>query len=239
MAEKHNVPASSLSELKKIIAGYASVESPMSLADASKATGMNKTRISANAKFLLDLGVIHGVNSKQATDIGRKYARAVEHNQEDVEKKILADSVKQNEFLSGLVTTVRIQGGMSVDEFTKHVLFVADQKNAKHNRTGARSIADLLLEAGMLDTFDDKLTVAKTPPSDEVEDEKDEEQPSPTVHPSHKGTSTPDETLVNREARYRQPHVTINITLQIPDVDDPDVYDQFFKAMKDNLFPDA
>lgn len=238
MTEKHNVPASSLVELKKIIAGYASEDSPMSLADASKKTGMHKTRISANSKFLVELGMIHGGASKQATDNGRKYSRAVEFKKNEIERSILANSVKQNEFLSSLVTTVRIQQGMGVEEFAKHVLFAAEQANTPQNRTGARTIADLLVEAGMLDKVDNKLTVAKTQSSDVVEDENTGEQPPPAVDPAETSASSPSETRTDNGKRNLQPSVTINISLQIPDVDDPDVYDRFFKAMKNNLFPD-
>ncbi|MGH8195608.1 MAG: hypothetical protein ACREQ8_14590 [Woeseiaceae bacterium] len=235
MAEKHNVPANSLGELKKIVAGYASTNSAMSLADASKATGMQRTKISGNAKFLVDLGFIKGGNSKQATDIARKYSRAVEHKQEEVAQKLLADAVKQNEFLSGLVSTVRIRDGMTVDEFTKHVLYVADKKNTPQNRTGARTIADLLVDSGVLNESDGKLTVAVTPPADENENG---EPTIPDVKPPKVDPPKPEDKIVYKEVRNKQPNVTINITLQIPEVDDPDVYDRFFKAMKDNLFPD-
>lgn len=235
MAEKYNVPANSLGELKKIVAGYASSSASMSLGDASKATGMHTTKISGNARFLVDLGFLTGGASKQATDTARKYSRAVEYKQEEVAQKLLAEAVKKQEFLSGLVSTVRIRDGMCVDEFTKHVLYVADQKNTQQNRTGARAIADLLVEAGMLNENDGKLTVAVTPPADEKENEA---LSPPDVKPPKVDPSQPEGKIVYKEVRNKQPNVTINITLQIPEVDDPDVYDRFFKAMKDNLFPD-
>lgn len=48
----------------------------------------------------------------------------------------------------------------------------------------------------------------------------------------------PEDKIVHKEVRNKRPNVCINIRLQIPEVDDTDVYDRFFKAMKDNLFPD-
>lgn len=235
MAEKHSVPANSLGELKKVVAGFATANAAMSLADVSKATGMNPTTISGNAKFLVELGLIGGAKAKQTTELGRKYARAIEHNQEDVARKLLAQAVQQNEFLSSLVSTVRIRGGMTADEFTKHVLYVADQKNNSKNRTGARTIAELLVEAGTLEENDGRLVVATTPAGHEGEAQDPE---PPEVEPPKVDPPKPAEDVVYKEVRNKQPNVTINISLQIPEVSDPDVYDRFFKAMKDNLFPD-
>ena len=238
MAEKKSIPGASLPEIKKIIEGYASSRDAMSLDDVSKKVGMLSTFISRNTKFLGDLGLLTTGAQKQATDAGRRYARALEHKQEDAARKLLADLVKQNEFLSDLVTTIRIKNGMQSSDFTQHILYAANQANNGANRTGANAIEDLLVESGLVEESDGQLAVA-TAPSTEDDDaaQRDREAENEGVN---QGKQTVKERIVFKEVGSgNHPQLTINITLQIPEVEDPDVYDRFFKAMKMNLFPDG
>ena len=239
MAEKQNVPGTSFDEVKKIIQGYASSKDAMSREDVSKKTSIDSASISRNGKFLVDLGLVDGKTKKKATETGRKYARALEHGQEEVAKNLLANMVKESEFLSDLVTTIRIKDGMGSDEFAAHVLYAADQSSNSHNKTGANTIRDMLVASGLVNDVDGNLKVATAVPAEEEEPPK--EEPADINQPENAGASGKPEVkekVVYRDSGGKHPHVTINVTLQIPEVDDPDVYDRFFKAMKTNLFPD-
>src|SRR5690606_41977343 len=65
-----------------------------------------------------------------------------------------------NEKVAGLVTTVRIKGGMTEAEFSNHVLYVSGQKNTSGNKTGARCDVDVLLAADLLREDNGKLAVS-------------------------------------------------------------------------------
>ncbi len=241
MAGKKNIPGSSFAEIKKIIDGYASAKEALSLDEVSKKVAMAGTTISRNTKFLADLGLITSGAKKKATEPGQKYARALEHKQDAAAQKVLSEQIKQNEFLSDLVTTIRIKTGMPMTDFTAHVLYVANQANNSPNRTGANAIADILIASGLVEDSDGKLTIAaaSAPAASQDDNPPDNNNSSNNEKGDGGSKETIKEKVVYRDGGTSHPQVTINVTLQIPEVDDPDVYDRFFKAMKNNLFPDG
>ena len=168
MAEEFNLPGSSFEEVQKIIKGYSHAPESSSLGSLSKLIGLHSTIISRNNKFLTDIGIISGGMKKTATELGKRLGRALDHKQADDGRSYWKEAVQTNEKVSGLVTTVRIKGGMSEKDFSDHVLYVSGQKNNSGNRTGARCIVDVLLTAGLLHEADGKLNVATAAPDKEV-----------------------------------------------------------------------
>jgi hypothetical protein len=77
--EKFKLPRSSYEELCKIINAYGGTSNPASLDDIYKSSGVGKTVISANNKFLLAVEIIEGGVKKSATEKGRKLALALIH----------------------------------------------------------------------------------------------------------------------------------------------------------------
>ncbi len=160
MSAEFNLPGSSFEEVQKIVKGYSHASDNVSLDALAKLTGLNKTVISRNNKFLHDIGLISGGMKKSATELGKRLGRALDHKQiQDIEK-YWAEAIQTNETVSGLATTVRIKGGMSEKDFSDHVLYVSGQKNNAGNKTGARCVADVLLAGRLLKENDGKLSVA-------------------------------------------------------------------------------
>ncbi|CAJ0871485.1 hypothetical protein AMST5_02327 [freshwater sediment metagenome] len=160
MATEFNLPGSSFEEIQKILKGYSHAPEQASLDQLSKLTGLHSTIISRNNKFLSDVGLIAGGMKKSATDLGRKLARALDHGQEVDARSYWREAVQTNEKVSGLVTTVRIKGGMTEKDFSSHILYVSGQKNTSGNKTGARCVVDVLLAANLLQEENGKLVVS-------------------------------------------------------------------------------
>lgn len=240
MATEFNLPGSSFEEVQKIIKGYGHASANASLADLSKLVGLHQSIISRNAKFLVDINLLTSGKYKGSTDNGKKLGRALEHDQTVDAQRYWREAVQSNEKVAGLVTTVRIKGGMSEKEFAAHVLYVSGQSNNSGNKTGARCVTDILIAAQLLKEEGGKLVVASptTPNANEATapdasgDEAREESAEAT---SVAQPTVPTPQLM--QAIGVAPQIAINIQLQLPETDNAEVYEKLFKALKDNLFP--
>ncbi|RJP76463.1 MAG: hypothetical protein C4522_17910 [Desulfobacteraceae bacterium] len=242
-AAQFRIPASSVEELRKIVKGYAHLGENVELPNLARLLGLNKTVISPNHPFLTELGVISGGKKKSVTALGQRIGRAWEHDQKDEVQEVLRQLVGGNEAVSNLVTTLRLKGGMSTDEFSKHILYAAGLPNSSRNRTGARTVIDLLLEAGLITESDGNIAISKvtaTGTSLQHSDAKpDIKQELPTNNGSVSPTKNEMPPIIPKVNVPAAPVVSINIELKIPATDNPDVYENFFKSMKKHLWPDG
>lgn len=237
MSTEFNLPGSSFEEVQKIMKGYSHAAENASLDALSKLTGLHSTVISRNNKFLNDIGLISGGMKKSATELGNKLGRALDHNQLYDVRKYWAEAIQTNETVSGLITTVRIKGGMSEKDFSDHILYVSGQKNNKGNKTGARCVVDVLVAAHLLEESDGNLSVAKP-----VEQSIEDSSPQPTVKndpepiqstPSPQNTQPPP--VVPPIETNNIPQIAINIQLHLPETDNAEVYEKLFKALREQL----
>lgn len=242
MSHEFNLPGSSFDEVQKIIKGYSNVSDKASLGDISKLTGLHTTIVSRNNKFLSDIGLITGGAKKGATELGKKLGRALEHAQTEDCRRYWKEAVQTNEKVSGLVTTVRIKGGMSESQFIDHALYVSGQKKNAGNKTGSRCMVEVLVVAGLLQEVDGMLSVAA--PSKEAEeiepDSKYEEDTPPTIRPP--SVTPPKQTPELNDIKENVlpnvsgvPQIAINIQLHLPETENAEVYEKLFKALKENL----
>ncbi|BBL72606.1 hypothetical protein [Methylogaea oryzae] len=241
MAEEFNLPGSSFEEVQKIIKGYSHAPENSTLESLSKLIGLHLTIISRNNKFLTDIGLITGGMKKTATDLGKRLGRALDHKQAEDGRRYWKEAVQTNEKVSGLVTTVRIKGGMSEKDFSDHVLYVSGQKNNAGNRTGARCVVDVLLAAGLLQEADGKLNVAIAIQDPEISTPATIVQPlvdgqiAPTIQPP----VAPVTASLPPIATSITPQIAINIQLHLPETENAEVYEKLFKALKEHLLPKA
>lgn len=164
MADSFKLPSSSYEEIIKIIQAYASQKegAVVSIDEISQATGIPRTVVSSNNGFLVQVGIITEGNKKSATDIGRNLGRAsiskLDYEIDRIWKEIIAD----NDFLSRMISAVRIRGGMDRSNFLNHIIYSSGQKDTKQNRTGASAIIELLKSINVLEETDGKLTVSES-----------------------------------------------------------------------------
>jgi hypothetical protein len=241
MIAEFNLPGSSFEELQKIIKGYSHASDSASLGDLSKLVGLHQSIISRNAKFLVDINLVTAGKYKGATDTGKRLGRALEHSQAIDVQRNWREAVQSNDKVAGLVTTVRIKGGMTEKEFASHVLYVSGQNNNAGNKTGARCVTDILIAAGLLKEEGGKLVVA-SPSLPSVGDKADTDEANAEVAPVAESQTPPVQNSVQPAQQIVQaigsvPQIAINIQLQLPETDNAEVYEKLFKALKDNLFP--
>ena len=233
MPDKFSLPSSSYTELTKIIIGYNHNGENGTLDSLAQLVGMHRTSISGNSKVLSELRLIKGGQKKFSTLLGIKLGRALDHSQQAEISKAWQEAISGNEKFANLVTTVRIKRRMSKDELLSHILYVSGKKGTKENRTGARTIVDILITSGLLEQQDGQLQVAT--PTTEIQEEsveptadsvKDEIVESPTERdtPSEQTSILP-----------TVPAIAINIQLQLPETENPDVYENLFKALRKHL----
>lgn len=246
MATEFNLPGSSFEEIQKILKGYSHAPEQASLDQLSKLTGLHATIISRNNKFLADIGLIAGGMKKTATDLGKKLGRALDHKQDADAQGYWKEAVQTNEKVAGLVTTVRIKGGMTEADFSSHVLYVSGQKNTSGNKTGARCVVDVLLAANLLQEENGKLVVSSAPAKETPADLKPATptpvQPAAAAAESGNGnggatgTPLPLPTLpVIPPTGTLTPQIAINIQLHLPETENAEVYEKLFKALREHL----
>jgi len=244
MTTEFNLPGSSFEEVQKILKGYSHAPEQSSLDQLSKLIGLHATVISRNSKFLSDIGLIGGGMKKTATDLGKKLGRALDHKQDVDAQGYWKEAVQTNEKFAGLVTTVRIKGGMTEVDFSNHILYVSGQKNTSRNKTGARCIVDVLLAANLLTEENGKLIVSSAPTKETPADLK----PSPPARPAgsttpmennngdSSGTGLPPPTLpAVLSTTPLTPQIAINIQLHLPETENAEVYEKLFKALREHL----
>lgn len=241
MTEDVKLPGSSLDILEKIIRGYSELEKEVRLDDLVKLLAMSKTVISSNNPALIELGIIEGTHSKNITPLGQRLGRALDQKYKEEIINSYKEVVRKNEFLSNMLSTVRIKGPIVIDDLLSHILYASGQNNTKHTRTGARALVDLLIKSTLLEENEGNITLAElhekpedldTPISSKIEDDKEGNE-SKKKYPDVKLGSSQKKEFVKLS---EEPKLVINIQLQIPATDNPDVYDKFFEALKRHLF---
>lgn len=248
MTTEFNLPGSSFEEVQKILKGYSHAPEQASLDQLSKLTGLHATVISRNNKFLSDIRLIAGGMKKTATDLGKKLGRALDHKQEADAQGYWKEAVQTNEKVAGLVTTVRIKGGMTEADFSSHVLYVSGQKNNAGNKTGARCVVDVLLAANLLQEENGKLVVASAPakeaPADRTPISPPPAQPAGVLTPGDDGNGNgngggtripiPGRPVIP-QTETLTPQIAINIQLHLPETENAEVYEKLFKALREHL----
>lgn len=242
MADEVSLPSSSQGELEKIIKGYGHIGKEADLDALSKLTAIGRTTISPNNPFLSHVGIISGGKKKQITEQGKRLARALDHNLEEQISLSWCEIIKGNEFLSNIVSTIRIKSGMTPEDAMGHVLFSSGASNTKQNRTGAKTIIDILEVSQLIENSNGKLQVA-SPPVPEAKTAETVIDQDTVQTPSFPSTSIEAVAASGNSALKQQvngpghPTVNINIQLQLPGTDKPEVYEELFKALRKHLFP--
>ncbi|MDA8346782.1 MAG: hypothetical protein M0Z66_15150 [Thermaerobacter sp.] len=162
--EKYHLPGSSYSELVKVVRAYGTSSDPLSPDDIAKRTGMHPTAVSRNNGFLVEAGIIQSGKKKQITPSGRSLSMALEHNLVDEIASSWQEILRENDFISKLLSAVRIRNGMDHSTLLSHVAYTAGQSKTAVVVTGAGTVIDIMLAAHLLTDADGKYVVASEMP---------------------------------------------------------------------------
>lgn len=159
-ADKFKLPKSSYEELAKIIKAYGHFNEPASLEEVSRLVGMHTTVISRNTGFLIEVNILESGAKKHLTTMGYELARALEHEMPNEIRKWWEKIVEENDFLTKLLSAIKIRSGMDDQTLQAHIAYSAGQPKKKEFMTGARTIIDVLRAAEIVSEEDGKIVVS-------------------------------------------------------------------------------
>jgi len=156
--EKFKLPRRSYEELCNIIIAYWQLKKAGSLSEVDKICGIGTTNISANNSFLVAVGILDGGQQKKTvTSIGQELGAALNHdNKQEIEAK-WQQVINNNDFLSKMISAVRIRKGMGVSDLESHIAYSSGEAKAKYVMTGARTVVDIFKAAGLVEEKDDRV----------------------------------------------------------------------------------
>ena len=156
MGEEFKLPGSSYEELIKIIKTYAQAKD-YSLDELSKLCGIPTTQISRNSGFLVATNIVSNGKQKEVTEKGKELGRAFLHNINDEISRIWKEIVIETDFLSKMVTAVKIRNGMDIQSFQSHIAYSSGQNSNSYVKTGANTIIEIMKITNLIEEVDGKL----------------------------------------------------------------------------------
>ena len=156
MAENFKLPGSSYEELVKIIKAYSTgkVGTPMSLDAIAQTTGMDKTIVSRNNGFLVQMGFIAEGNKKAPTQEGVDLGRAYSLKMDEQIVRIWKSKIESDEFLSRMLSAVKIRNGMEKSSFINHILYSSGSNTNNNTRAGANTIIEIFKSSNLVSEND-------------------------------------------------------------------------------------
>lgn len=228
MAENFKLPGSSYDEFTKIISAYASGKpgQPMSLDTVAQSACMDKTIVSRNNGFLIQCGLITEGNQKSATEIGNSLGKAYQLQMDDEIKRIWHDLIESNEFLSRMLSAIRIRKTMEKSAFLSHIIYSAGGSTGKNAKTGSTTLIELMKVAGFVNEQDGQIIATETAP------DKLEEVSNPaaviSISKQEHNQSDSNSCMHNREI------ININININVTP-DDIDTLPKKLQTLLDSL----
>jgi hypothetical protein len=154
--DKFKLPLSSYDELVKFIKAYSHVTKLTELGEISRLTGVATPNISRNVGFFVATGILEGGKKKMPTPAGQQLGQALEHEMPDEIRKSWRHIIEEDEFLTKLLTAVRIRNGMDTQTLEAHIAYSAGQPKKPQFMTGARTVIDILKAAELIVEVDGK-----------------------------------------------------------------------------------
>ena len=159
MSETYKLPGSSYEEFVKIIKAYATgkIGIPMTLETVAQTAGMDKTIVSRNNGFLVQLSLISDGNKKSPTQEGLDLGRAYSLKMDEQVTRIWKTIIEKDEFLSRMLSAIKIRNGMEKSSFINHILYSSGSSNNNNTRAGASTIVEIYKVARLVEENDGKI----------------------------------------------------------------------------------
>jgi hypothetical protein len=161
MPNKLSMPISSWIALKQIVRAYGEVqevEKPTG-EDVARIAGLPRTVVSANNKFLREIGIVLPEENKP-TELGSRLAAALAMNNDALVSEALQEIVRADTALSRFVGMVRARAPVKVDLIKSEIAIAAGLKHAGPTKP----IIDLLQESKLIRIDDDVIRIAGETP---------------------------------------------------------------------------
>lgn len=158
MADNFKLPGSSYEEIIKIIKAYSSgKEGQAQPLDAiAQASGIDRTIVSRNNGFLLQMQLLMEGAKKTPTSECFSLGRAYSLNIREEVQKIWKMLIENNEFLTRMMSAIKIRDGMDKTALINHILYSAGSTTSA-SKVGANTIIEIFKDAGMVREEDGKI----------------------------------------------------------------------------------
>ena len=228
MSESFKLPGSSYEELIKIVKAYSTskIGVQMSLENVAQATGMDKTVVSRNNGFLVQLGFISEGNQKSPTQIGWDIGRAYTNNMDEEVARIWRETIEKDEFLSRMLSAVKIRNGMEKASLINHILYSSGSKTNNNTRTGANTVIEVYKVASLISETDGKVSTIDYFADTESIDNHNSQATALSI-PSAKAQPA-------TKARNNEIHISININIETK-VDELDLLPEKIKSLVNGI----
>ena len=218
MAENYKLPGSSYEEFVKIVKAYATgkVGVPMSLDAVAQTAGMDKTIVSRNNGFLVQLGLISDGNKKSPTQEGYDLGRAYSYKMDEQVVRAWRNIIETDEFLNRMLSAIRIRNGMEKTSFINHILYSSGSSNNNSTRAGASTIIEIYKVAKLIEENDGKIVAV-----DFVEEQvNDDQQKSIAAQSEIEQRAIPAVTVpIISKTQETSVAININISASVEEID--------------------
>ena len=231
MAENYKLPGSSYEEFVKIVKAYSTgkLGVPMSLDTIAQTTGMDKTIVSRNNGFLVQLSLISDGNKKSPTQEGINLGRAYTLKMDNEIIRIWKRLIDNDEFLRRMLSAIKIRNGMEKTSLVNHILYSSGSNNNNSTRAGASTIIEIYKIAGLVKEEDGKVIALE-----------DEEGISDNMYPDNMTQNLDPQTIVTPVTTIQVPqsnldsNIVININIDA-NVDEIDILSEKIKTLIESL----
>lgn len=158
MADNFKLPGSSYDEIIKIVKAYSSGKEgqAQTLDSIAQSTGMDRTVVSRNNGFLMQMELLTEGNKKTPTQecfsLGRAYTLGI---QEEIQK-VWRQQIEKCEFLTRMISAIRIRNGMDKTALCNHILYSAGSTTSAA-KVGANTIIEIFKASGLVTEEDGKI----------------------------------------------------------------------------------
>lgn len=215
MSETYKLPGSSYEEFVKIIKAYATGKNgvPMTLDTVAQTAGMDKTIVSRNNGFLVQLSLISEGNKKAPTQDGIDLGRAYTLKMVDEIIRLWRNIIEADEFLSRMLSAIKIRNGMEKTSFINHIIYSSGSNNNNTTRAGASTIIEIYKIAGLVQETDGKI----------VAYEDEEISPVIVSNTESCSNSIPSQPIAKKQVKIdncdKQIVINININTSVDELD--------------------
>lgn len=174
---------------------------------------MDKTIVSRNNGFLVQLSLISEGNKKSPTQDGIDLGRAYTLKMVDEIIRLWRNIIEADEFLSRMLSAIKIRNGMEKTSFINHIIYSSGSNNNNNTRAGASTIIEIYKVAGLVQETDGKIVAYE------------DEEISPVITPNTEScnNSIPLQPIAEKQVKIRncdkQIVINININTSVDELD--------------------
>jgi len=159
-SEQLHLPGSGYDVLEKVLHAYARFGTEkVNLSDVAAKSALDKTQISRNNRFLVDLGVLEGGKKKGLTEPGLRLARAIANNIVDEIRNEWKALLLSCSPVVDILDMIKVQKGVLSQDLMGRMASSLGLTVESKNKIGLNTLATLLRTAELTDLLDGKVVI--------------------------------------------------------------------------------